>query len=304
MRTRLMINLIAVCFVCLICSSLAQAQATRTWVSGVGNDADPCSRTAPCKTFAGALTKTAAGGEIDALDPAGYGAVTIGKAITIDGGTGSGWASILAASSNGVIVNAGSNDKVILRHLSINGVNQTTTPGINGIRYLAGKQLNVEQCVIFGFNTHGIDFAVGAGRNLYVKDSDFTNITGTAISITAPASGFHVANIDNVHLEANGSGVVIASNCFATVSNSSIFQNSTNGLSAAAGATINVESVVIAHNGTGVNSIAGSAFRLSNATIYNNATGINAGGSVRGFFNNKVFGNGVDGAVNAQTVQQ
>jgi hypothetical protein len=298
------LNIMAAAVISLAISSVAQAQATRTWVSGVGDDANPCSRTAPCKTFAGAISKTAAGGEINALDPAGYGAVTITKAITIDGGTGSGWASILAASSNGVIVNAGANDKVILRHLSINGVNQTISPGINGIRYLAGKQLNVEQCVIFGFNTNGIDFSVGTGRNLYVKDSDFTNITGTAISITAPSSGFHVANIDNVHLEANGNGVVIASNCFATVSNSSIFQSTTNGLSAAAGATINVESVVIAHNGTGVNSIAGSAFRLSNATIYNNGTGINAGGSVRGFFNNRVFGNGVDGAVNAQTVQQ
>jgi hypothetical protein len=288
----------------LICTSLAQAQATRTWVSGVGNDADPCSRTAPCKTFAGAISKTALGGEIDALDPAGYGAVTITKAITIDGGTGSGWASILAAGTNGVIVNAGANDKVILRHISFNGVNQTLSPGINGIRYLAGKQLNVEQCVIFGFNTNGIDFSVGAGRNLYVKDTDFTNITGTAISITAPSSGFHVANIDNVHLEGNGNGIVIAANCFAMVSNSSIFQSTTNGLSAANGATINVESVVLAHNGTGVNSVAGSVFRLSNTTIYNNGTGISAGGSVRGFFNNRVFGNGVEGAVNAQTVQQ
>jgi hypothetical protein len=304
MKTTRWINLVAVCFVYLICTSLAQAQATRTWVSGVGNDADPCSRTAPCKTFAGAISKTAAGGEIDALDPAGYGAVTITKAMTIDGGTGSGWASILAAGTNGVIVNAGANDKVILRHISFNGVNQTLSPGINGIRYLAGKQLNVEQCVIFGFNTNGIDFSVGAGRNLYVKDTDFTNITGTAISITAPASGFHVANIDNVHLEGNGNGVVIAANCFAMVSNSSIFQSTTNGLSAANGATINVESVVLAHNGTGVNSVAGSVFRLSNTTIYNNGTGISAGGSVRGFFNNRVFGNGVEGAVNAQTVQQ
>jgi hypothetical protein len=304
MKTTRWINLVAVCFMCLICTSLAQAQATRTWVSGVGNDADPCSRTAPCKTFAGAISKTALGGEIDALDPAGYGAVTITKAITIDGGTGSGWASILAAGTNGVIVNAGANDKVILRHISFNGVNQTLSPGINGIRYLAGKQLNVEQCVIFGFNTNGIDFSVGAGRNLYVKDTDFTNITGTAISITAPSSGFHVANIDNVHLEGNGNGIVIAANCFAMVSNSSIFQSTTNGLSAANGATINVESVVLAHNGTGVNSVAGSVFRLSNTTIYNNGTGISAGGSVRGFFNNRVFGNGVEGAVNAQTVQQ
>lgn len=298
------LNILAVAVVVLTISSVAQAQALRTWVSGVGDDANPCSRTAPCKTFAGAISKTAAGGEIDALDPAGYGAVTITKAMTIDGGTGSGWASILSAGVNGVIVNAGTNDRVILRHISINGVNQSTSPGLNGIRYLAGKQLNVEQCVIFGFNTSGIDFSAGTGRNLYVKDTDFTNITGTAINITAPSSGFHVANIEHSRMEGNGNGVVLAANCFAMVSNSSLFQNTTNALSAANGATINVDNVVLAHNGTGVNSALGSAFRLSNTTIVNNGTGINAGGSVRGFFNNRVFGNGVDGAVNAQTAQQ
>src|SRR5205809_5695698 len=83
--------------------SLAQAQATRTWVSGVGDDANPCSRTAPCKTFAGAISKTAGGGEISVLDPGGFGAVTITKSITIDG-TGM-LSSILAASTTGIIIN-------------------------------------------------------------------------------------------------------------------------------------------------------------------------------------------------------
>src|SRR6201992_3254676 len=78
----------------------AQAQASRTWVSGVGDDANPCSRTAPCKTFAGAISKTLAGGEIDALDPGGFGAVTITKAITIDGGEGQ-VASVLVSGTNG-----------------------------------------------------------------------------------------------------------------------------------------------------------------------------------------------------------
>jgi hypothetical protein len=299
-----MINTLAAMAVCVLCSSMTHAQATRTWVSGVGDDANPCSRTAPCKTFAGAISKTATGGEINALDPGGYGVVTITKAITIDGGTGSGWASILAAGTNGVIVNAPSNAVVVLRNISINGVNQATSPGTNGIRYLAGKQLNVEHCVIFGFSTTGIDVNGGTGRNLYVKDSDFTNITGTAIAITAPTTGFQVADIDRVHLEGNVNGLTVASNGFAVVSNSSVFQNTTNGLQASSGGTINVESTIIAHNGTGVNSAGGSVVQLSNATIVNNNTGINAGGSVRGFFNNRVFNNGTNGAVNAQTVQQ
>src|SRR5204862_6948441 len=95
----------------------AYAQASRTWVSGVGDDANPCSRTAPCKTFAGAISKTAAGGEIDALDPSGFGAVTITKAITIDGGGGQ-VASVLVSGTNGIVVQANAQtDVVILRNL-------------------------------------------------------------------------------------------------------------------------------------------------------------------------------------------
>ena len=115
----------------------ASAQATRTWVSGVGNDANPCSRTAPCKTFAGAISKTATGGEINALDPGGFGAVTITKSITIDGGGGQ-VASVLAAGTNGIIVNAPAGSLVTLRNLRINGVGLTPTPGLNGVQFLAG----------------------------------------------------------------------------------------------------------------------------------------------------------------------
>src|SRR5207302_5439746 len=125
----------------------AQAQASRTWVSGVGDDANPCSRTAPCKTFAGAISKTAAGGEIDALDPGGFGAVTITKAITIDGGGGQ-VAGVLVSGTNGIVVAANPlTDVVILRNLRINGIGT----GLNGIRFLAGKALIVENCNIFGF---------------------------------------------------------------------------------------------------------------------------------------------------------
>src|SRR3954466_5937628 len=129
-------------------SSLAQAQ-TRTWVSGVGDDLNPCSRTAPCKTFAGAISKTSAGGEIDCLDPGGFGTVTITKSITIDGTTGAGFGSILAADTNGVNVNdsatATPNTIVVnLRNLSIQGAGS----GFDGIRFVSGKQLHVEHCVI------------------------------------------------------------------------------------------------------------------------------------------------------------
>src|SRR5689334_23924379 len=103
----------------ILASAPANAQATRTWVSGVGDDVNPCSRTAPCKTFAGAISKTAAGGEISVLDPGGFGSVTITKSMSLiaDGNQGS----ILGASTNGIIINAGSNHVVNLRGLTIEG---------------------------------------------------------------------------------------------------------------------------------------------------------------------------------------
>src|SRR4029434_5005479 len=101
-------------------TSIAQAQATRTWVSGVGDDVNPCSRTAPCKTFAGAISKTADGGEIDALDPGGYGAVTITKSLTIMGvGTNP---SVPVSGTNGIVINAGADDVVVLRNINLQGI--------------------------------------------------------------------------------------------------------------------------------------------------------------------------------------
>src|SRR5438128_5063639 len=118
-KFRFTINALAIAIFTFAFASLAQAQATRTWVSGVGDDANPCSRTAPCKTFAGAISKTAASGEIDALDPGGFGAVTITKAITIDGGGGI-VASVLGAGTNGINVAAGAGDIVTLRNIQLN----------------------------------------------------------------------------------------------------------------------------------------------------------------------------------------
>src|SRR5258708_37527475 len=111
----------------------ASAQAPRTWVSGVGDDANPCSRTAPCKTFAGAISKTAAGGEISVLDPGGFGAVTITKSITIDGGGGQ-VASGLVSGTNGIVVAAGTNDTVTLRNIRLNGIKNTGLGGLNGVQ--------------------------------------------------------------------------------------------------------------------------------------------------------------------------
>src|SRR5712672_2878373 len=158
---------------CLIALS-AHAQS-RTWVSGVGDDANPCSRTAPCKTFAGAISKTAAGGEINCLDPGGFGAVTITKAMTIacEGVT----ACVLAAGTNGIIVNAGASDQVTLRGLDINGFGT----GLNGIRFLAGKALIVDNCQIYEFTTHALGVS---GSSLTVKDTRINRLGGVGIRVT------------------------------------------------------------------------------------------------------------------------
>src|SRR2546422_11620508 len=134
------INLLACLVIVLLCPTLLSAQASRTWVSGVGDDANPCSRTAPCKTWAGAISKTAPGGEIDALDPGGFGAVTITKAITLDGGGGQ-VASVLVSGTPGIVVAAGVNDVVTLRNLRINGVAHA---GTTGIKFNSGKALAIE----------------------------------------------------------------------------------------------------------------------------------------------------------------
>src|SRR5436305_2079853 len=152
MKTRLSIHVLLAFLVLLIVSVAAQAQATRTWVSGVGDDANPCSRTAPCKTFAGAISKTAAGGEINVLDPGGFGAVTITKSITI---SSEGFeAGVLVSGTNGIIVNAGNTGVVVLRGLDIEGLGT----GLSGIKVLSAGAVHVENCTINNFTQSGIEF--------------------------------------------------------------------------------------------------------------------------------------------------
>src|SRR5688572_15367985 len=163
--------------------SSAQAQAFRTWVSGVGDDVNICSRTAPCKTFAGAISKTAAGGEVNILDSSGFGFVTITKSITIDGGGA--FASILAASgTTGIVVNAGAADVVTIRNLSINGVGT----GLDGIRFVSGKILNIENVKIFGFTSDGIEVNKTAPGALNIDESSISDCAGAGIRI-ASSSG-------------------------------------------------------------------------------------------------------------------
>ena len=195
-RFRFTFNILAVLFFTLMVTTLAQAQAARTWVSGNGNDFNTCTTTAaPCRTFTGALAKTAAGGEISVSAPGDFGPVTINKAITIDGGGIGG--SITASFVNGIIVNAGGLDTVRLRNLSINGVGS----GINGIRYLSGRNLHVENVTIQEFTNHGIDVNLGPNNgNLTLKDSYVNNCEVVGVRIQT-STGTAIASLDRVRLQ-------------------------------------------------------------------------------------------------------
>lgn len=303
-KFRFTINVLAIAIFMFAFASFAQAQATRTWVSGVGDDANPCSRTAPCKTFAGAISKTAVDGEIDALDSGGFGAVTITKAITIDGD--SNLAGILAAGVNGVTVSisatSGSNF-VQLRNLSINGAGT----GTNGIRIasttsVSGVSVSVENCVIFGFRAgtgRGIsDERTGAGGKLYVEDTLIKNNSGSGAVIIPTGAGAVNAVFSNCRFESNtGSGLGAEPNTKITANNCVAVNNGSKGFVAegAASAELNLQNCIASHNDKGVQAQGGAIVRMSNTQITNNPTlGVEflTGGTISTFGNCNITANG------------
>jgi hypothetical protein len=246
-------------------ATTASAQATRTWVSGVGDDVNPCSRTAPCKTFAGAISKTAAGGEINCLDPGGFGAVTITKAMTIacpytEGG--------VLAGGNGIVINAGATDVVYLRGLDIFGVN----PPSNGVRFIAGGALHIEDCVIRRFNGtngQGVAFQPSALSELFITNTTIAEngnaTTGGGILIQPTGAGnarvvlrdVRVHNNANIGLAINTSGNTSTQGVSVTAESSS-FSGNTVGIrmDSLAGTNTSIlmlaNSVVASNPGTGL----------------------------------------------------
>jgi len=240
-------------------ASLAHAQATRTWVSGVGDDANPCSRTAPCKTFAGAISKTATGGEISVLDPGGFGGVTITKAITINGeGT---LASILVSGTNGIVIQAPSTAVVRIIDLKIIGLSQSGTPGINGIHFISGKALEVEDTKIYDFGTS---------------------------CITASGSGLLV-NVHNSTLTNCGSGLIVTGGAKAVIRDSAISLNTNAGVTAGqtgtgTGGIVNVIHCSLSYNGTALLGGTSGFVNVGQSLVSNNTLGANAnGGGISNF---------------------
>jgi len=285
----------------ILVASTAHAQ-TRTWVSGVGDDVNPCSRTAPCKTFAGAISKTAAGGIINVLDPGGFGAVTITKAIT-NGGPEK-WGGILNTLVNGVIVNAGASDTVVLRGLSIDGAGT----GTNGVRFLAGAKLVIEDCYIAGSAT-GVDFEPSGNSKLEMVGTTVANASTNGVLIQAGAAGTASASLDGVRLLNSGFGIKVtkgtASIAHSTISNSATTAVKASGLTAAA--QITLDDSLVSDSGGGVNS-QGSLAKvfISRSTVTNNTVGVSSSssGALTSFGNNRIIGNATDGNPTATIVER
>jgi hypothetical protein len=277
-------------------SGSAMAQATRTWVSGVGDDANPCSRTAPCKTFAGAISKTAAGGEINALDPGGYGGVTITKAITIDGGAGQ-IAGVLVSGTNAIVVSAGASDVVRLRNLDIDGLGT----GLNGIRFIAGAALEVHNVQIYRFTQQGISFEVGAGATsaLTVTDSQIENNSGGGVLVTGAGTG--IATLTRVSMVGNQRGLRAEDGAIVHVRDSTAANNGGNGFIAigtSRAVQMTLDRCASFHNGAaGVFSGTLATVFLTGSSISNNGTGLQlSGGAIVSSGNNTVQGNLTNGA--------
>lgn len=276
----------------------AYAQSSRTWVSGTGDDAQQCTRTLPCKTFAGAISKTSAGGEINCLDPGGYGAVTINKSITIDCHETVG--SILVTSGTAITINLDSQANMIvrIRNLSLDGqlaaaigisITGTTSGGAN-------NAVSIEDCVIDGFVNNGINDSLSITGRLLVKNTIVRNGAGTAIAIS-PASGTSgvKATLDNVSAFDWLYGFATGNGAQVLIKNSISASNVTGGVEADAGAFVAVSSSTILGNGTGIIVSSGGTVRISNTDVAFNTTGIS--GTVQTFVDNRITNNGAGGTL-------
>jgi hypothetical protein len=305
----------ALALIALAIPASASAQATRTWVSGVGDDANPCSRTAPCKTFAGAISKTATGGEINCLDPGGFGGVTITKSLVIkchytEGG-------VLVAGTNAIVINAAASSTVTLRGLDINGLNGTASPGLHGIRILSAAKVNIIDNEIHGFNGAGIDInptsaitkVVAARNHIHDNNVGIMNTPGNnLISFTA-------AVVRHNEIQNNVCGIVTAA--FGQNTTGAFTTTATDCATNGSGSGINKTAVTqVHHNGVNFNTfgVFSRGASATSAMAWNEITNNGAGGAGFGIHTvdsgvlrtftpatNVIDGNNADDATNSST---
>ena len=293
---------IATAFLCAFLGDSAQAQPTRVFVAAQGLDSNPCTFAQPCRTFQKGHDTVAANGEIDVLDPAGYGALIISKAISIQG---HGFAGLAVPVGDGITINALANDKISLRGLLLDGVGS----GLNGIVFNTGLLLDVQECLIRNFLDNGVVFAPSATSSLFVTNSILNSNGGSGIIVAGGGSPSGV--IDYVVIERNGwnggaPGLWFqtgpASTLF-TVSNSVIAHSPLDGVRASSGGSptaLMLQNVVVSNNlgGDGVFANGPAVIRITKSTITGNAFGlfVNGGGQIISGGDNFVNGNGTDGA--------
>ena len=298
---------------CLFISTPAFSQATRTWVSGVGDDANPCSRTAPCKTFAGAISKTAAGGEINCIDPGGYGGVTITKSIAIicdDVEAG-----VLVSATNGITINAAATDSVYLSGLDIHG----TGTGLKGVRYIAAGAVHIANSTIHKFqgaNGAGISFAPSGAGNLIVSNTTILNngngSTGGGIEIVPTGTANSKVVLRDVQVEANANAGIRVDMTGATGGSVSMTMEDTHVVGGPAAVVVEasgagaarvmiVRSDIVNNFGAALTANGGNAtVRVSDTTITGNASGVNAtnGAQINSYGDNRLDGNPAIGTAN------
>jgi hypothetical protein len=273
-------------------ATFANAQATRTWVSGVGDDVNPCSRTAPCKTFAGAISKTASPGIINCLDPGGFGAVTITKSITIDC-TGT-LGSVLSSGVQGIIVNALTTDKIVLRGLDINGAGVTL--GTNGVNIIQAQSVSLFDVHIANYSGQGVQTTNTSNQiSVFIDHCQILNNNGTGVLGASTGTGTTLLTVSNSFISNNNRGVDLeAASSGAQVSFTVLSKNTTDGFKLGPGTSgAALESDDISFNGNGVNvATAGGTVRLARNMIHENFTnGIVGAGASQCFSTNVITGN-------------
>ena len=307
---------LALSLVAITWTGSACAQASRTWVSGVGDDANPCSRTAPCKTFAGAISKTAAGGIINTLDPAGFGTVTITKSITIE--AEGQVAGVLNAGTTGIVINAADTDRVVLRNLRIHGFGT----GINGINILQAGEVVIENTTIESQTQRGIVAAPIAGtmqivlRNCVIRgvgiNDDIANETDTGIFLAPTATGKIIATIDDTQVRSVRGGLKLKGNTEAVVRDSVFAGGADDGIvilnaSGVVGDMLLDNVTVHDYNGNGL-SVSGDTarMRVANSTITGNASGVLTAnnGQIISFGNNRLVSNALNNTFSSNTILQ
>ena len=265
----------------------SNATLTRTYVSGTGDDANPCTAPWPCQTFQAALTMTAAGGEIYVLDSANYGPVTINKAVTItsEGAV----AGILASSGVGITISAGANDVINLRGLDIDGSNT----GSVGIQFNSGQSLNVQKSAIRNFTGSGINFAPSGTSALFVIDTTIINNVSNGISLANNATGA----LSRINATKNGVGILAYGSGVSLTVADTVAGNNTYGIGASSSAVM-IRNSMFNSNTIGICADQSAMVRVGQSTITANATGWQAtnGGQVLSYGNNNVNGNTTDGS--------